>query len=94
MNIEETLQLIEALKQSGVTKFKSHEHEIVFSGVAEVRSNKDVATAVATPVPVLTEEQAKKNEEATEKLKDLINTVKMSPEELADQIFPAGAGGF
>ena len=31
------------------------------------------------------------NKEATEKLKNLIGTLQMSPEDLADQIFPAGA---
>lgn len=34
---------------------------------------------------------APQNVEATEKLKNLINTVRMSPEELANQIFPDGA---
>jgi hypothetical protein len=87
LNLQETLALIEALKLSGVIRFKSHEHEIELSGKSE-------------PIQVhkkepLTEEQAKASADvtakATEQLKNMINTIQMSPEELANKIFPDGA---
>lgn len=87
MNLQETLALIEALKLSGVLRFKSHEHEIELSGKSE-------PTQVFKKEP-LTEEQAKASAEttakATEQLKNLINTINMSPEDLANKIFPDGA---
>lgn len=78
MNIQETLALIEALKASGVIKFKSQEHEIEFGNMP--------SQPKVNAIP-----DAPQNVEATEKLKNLINTVRMSPEELANQIFPDGA---
>jgi hypothetical protein len=78
LNFQETIALIDALKSSGVTKYKSSEHEIELSlGVVSVKKTE--------PVPDT------KSVEATEKLKNLINTISMSPEELADKMFPAGA---
>ena len=86
MNLQETLALLEALKASGVKRFKSFEHEIELSGKSE-------------PINVhkqpLTEEQAKASVDVTakanEQLKNLINTINMSPEELANKMFPDGA---
>lgn len=85
MNFAETVALIEALKAAGVTKFKSLEHEIAFGGTAQPSLQPDVPRGTME-VPPITE-----NKEATEKLKDLISTLRMSPEELANQIFPDGA---
>jgi len=82
MNFQETLELIKALKQAGASHFKSSDFEVTLS------------SEKASPAPViaqLTPEQTKATEEANEKLKDLINTMKMTPEQLADQIFPDGA---
>lgn len=83
MNFAETVALIEALKSAGVTRFKSLEHDISFGAVAKI----DVPRGtIETPeVPVI------ENKEATEKLKDLISTLRMSPEELANHVFPDGA---
>lgn len=81
MNLQETLLLIEALKASGVTKFKSLEHDIIFDGSVSIPIVKS-----KDPIELVVE-----NKEAAEKIKDLINTMKMSPEELANQIFPDGA---
>jgi hypothetical protein len=82
VNLQETLALIEALKASGITRFKSHEHEIELNPNSEVKVKKADA-----PTP----EQDKAAAEGTEKLKNLINTISMSPEELANKIFPDGA---
>jgi transcription initiation factor IIE alpha subunit len=81
LNIQETLALIEALKASGVIKFKSQEHEIEFN----------VNHTVNIKKPEVTQELPPETKEATEKLKNLINTISLSPEELANQIFPDGA---
>lgn len=81
MNLQETLALLEALKASGVTRFKSFEHEINLSGKGEI-------VQIKKPEP---EVDPQKVVEANEKLKNLMNTIKMSPEELANKIFPDGA---
>lgn len=84
MNLQETLALLEALKASGVKRFKSHEHEIELSG--------ETIPQIKKP---LTEQEAKVSAEATakatEQLKGLISTINMKPEELANVIFPDGA---
>lgn len=86
MNITETIALIEALRASGVLKFKSSEHDIELS-IFTTSPN------IARTTPKLTDEPINKEAEtvATEKLKNLINTINMSPEELANKIFPDGA---
>ena len=86
MNIQETLALIEALKAAGVTKFKSLEHDIVFNGEsahAPIKQFKPQTEVSPTPV--------QENFKATEQLKDLISTIKLSDEELANRLFPDGA---
>lgn len=85
MNLQETVALIEALRANGITRFKSHEHEIDLMGV-------EVSIKKKEPI---TEEQAKASAEvtakATEQLKNLIDTINMSPEDLANKMFPNGA---
>ncbi len=81
MNISETIALIEALKASGVVKFKSNEHEIEFDQ-SKSFIKKEKPHEEADPKVV---------EAANEKIKSMLNTIQMSPEELANQIFPDGA---
>ena len=82
MNLQETLALIETLKANGVTRFKSHEHEIdLVWGPAQAKK-------VELPQ---TPEQEKAIVQANEKLKTMMNTINMSPEELANKMFPDGA---
>jgi hypothetical protein len=81
LNLHETIALLEALRVSGVTRFKSHDFEIDLSGKIEAIQSKPIEP---TPDPA-------KIAEANEKLKNLMNTIKMSPEELANKIFPDGA---
>jgi len=84
MNLQETLSLIEALKSAGVTKFKSLEHDISFGG--EVVPHRTIEKPnVDKPVEVV------ENKEATEQLKGLINSLKMSDEDLLNKIMPDGA---
>lgn len=85
MNLTETLALIEALKANGVTKFKSRDLKIYFDGSSLIPSKSADVPRGTISEPVT------ENKEATEKLKDLISTLRMSPEELANQIFPDGA---
>lgn len=88
MNIAETLALIEALKNAGATHFKSQDLEVSLSG----GSVSYPGSAVHDPFPP-SPPRAHENKEATDKIKDLISTMKMSHEELVDKIFPDGAGG-
>ena len=81
MNLHETIALLEALRVSGVTRYKSHDLEIDLSGKFE-------PVQVKQPEPPA---DPQKIVEANEKLKNLMNTIKMSPEELANTIFPNGA---
>lgn len=84
MNLAETLALIEALKLAGVTKYKSFEHDIVFNeGASTVKIQGESLQPSDSPVV--------ENKEATEQIKDLTSTLRMSPEELANKIFPDGA---
>ncbi len=86
MNIQETIALIEALRSSGVLKFKSAEHEI------ELKVDVPHGTPQKTIIPPSLPSVDKESEVvATEKLKNLINTINMSPEELANKMFPDGA---
>lgn len=87
MNVQETLAIIEALKASGASHFKSQDFEITLGLVPQKLA------LTQQHIDQLTPEQVKATEQANEKIKDLINTMKMTPEQLADQIFPAGAGG-
>ncbi len=89
MNLQETLALLEALKSSGVTKFKSLEHDISFGG--DIGEKIGILPTASSDKPVDIPVESVENKEATEKLKSLINTLKMSDEELANQIFPDGA---
>ena len=82
MNLHETIALLEALRASGVTRFKSSEHEIDLSGKGEAIQVKKIEPS---------EDQTKVVAEANEKLKNLINTINMTPEELANKMFPNGA---
>lgn len=94
MNISETLQLIAALKAAGATHFKSVDMDVTFgaSPIATVTAPVKVDEVPVVTAPVAgTPVETVENKEATEKLKGLINTLSMSPEDLANQIFPAGA---
>jgi hypothetical protein len=82
MNVSETLAIIEALKASGATYFKSQDFEIRI----EPSSKKE---SIAKPKPQ--EEKSEAEVSASKKIADMINTINMSPEDLANQIFPDGA---
>lgn len=88
MNVSETLQLLQALKACGATRFESQDFKVHMGASAshEPLPNPPLPAelAPAQPVPV--------NEDATEKLKGLIETLKMDDTQLIDKIFPAGAG--
>jgi hypothetical protein len=93
MNAAEQLEVIKLLHAVGATHFKSHDFEIKLGsgdpGVVRAHvglTKQDVGqNPAAAPIS--------ENTEATEKLKDLIKTMSLSPEQLVDVVFPAGAGG-
>lgn len=91
MNFLETSELIKLLKASGATHFKSGDFEVHMGASYKSDRSEPSAKDVAHPVPE--KESAEiENPEATEKLKELIQTMSLSPEALVDKIFPAGAG--
>jgi hypothetical protein len=91
MNADETLRIIAALKACGATHFKSQDFEVsICASVPTAESATPpqvVGNAPIQPPPPV------ENTEATEKLKELIKTMSLPPEQLVDVIFPAGAGG-
>lgn len=88
MNHQERLELLAALSRAGVSHYKSHDLEIRLGpipkteGLAAWLSDK----SIETPAPAV------QDDGATEKLKGLIDTLKMDDASLLDKIFPAGAG--
>lgn len=95
MNLEETIALIECLKASGATHFKSRDFEVC------LRRRKGVISAAVKPhkriaPPPTIQEQAELpgvgNPVDTQKAKDLISALR-DPEKLINTIFPDGAGG-
>jgi hypothetical protein len=85
MNVQETLELIAVLRASGVVKFKSLEHDIVFADAKSLPASPIQKASISSDSPT------PENPEATAKARELINLAKMTPEELANQIFPDGA---
>lgn len=87
MNVNETLQIINALKNCGATHFKSQDFEIHMGNAAKLEQRLDpppvVDTAQSQPSP--------QNEAATQKAQDLINILKLPPDQLVNHIFPDGA---
>lgn len=82
MNIQETLALIEGLKQAGAKHFKSADFEITLEHSQGSPIPKE---QIQDPIIPATE-----NKEATEKIKDLIGTLNMTDTELAEKMFPDG----
>lgn len=91
MTLAETVELLRALREAGVRRFKSRDLEIEFSGVAASQASQISPPSQTTPrVPEVTMAE---NKEATERLKDLIRTLKMSDSDLINAMFPVGPEG-
>jgi hypothetical protein len=82
MNIQETIALIEALRAAGVTRFKSQEHDIVLDGEPKPIQIPKVDPINPSPVESPAESDAK------QKIKDMIKTLNMNPDEMARAMFP------
>jgi hypothetical protein len=92
MNHQERMELLGALSRAGVNFYKSQDLEVHFER-PKLQSEKSgleawlpEKSAEVPAVPIV------QNDDATEKLKDLINTMKLDDASLLDKIFPAGAG--
>lgn len=82
------MELLAALSRLGISHYKSHDLEIRLGGECQrelVAPEPLIGPSPNPPVPI-------QNEDATKKLTDLIETLKMNDESLVDKIFPAGAG--
>jgi hypothetical protein len=88
MNHQERIELLNALSRAGVQFYKSHDLEIRLGGECQRETHAPVPLSNQTVTPPAPHE----NDEATEKLKELIGTLKMDDAALVDKIFPAGAG--
>lgn len=94
MSHQELLALIKVLREAGVTSFSHGDIKITFS-VSPAQSvqtsgySQIVDNPSSKPAPEIPMSQAEL--EATKRIKEMIATIQASPEELANQIFPAGA---
>ena len=104
MNHQETLALLAALKSAGVSHFKSGDTDITLSATVAPTAPIFQTTGYASQTTPnyqglqtqgysASQSDPVVNEAATEKIKDLIETLKMDDASLLDKIFPAGAGG-
>lgn len=105
MNLQETLEILRELKRVGASHFKSQYFEVTLSSgeVPRIFSDPFISNAAPAPSvftgqhqqsgPVADPAPIVENKEATEKLKNLVDTLKMNDMDLIDKIFPAGAGG-
>lgn len=92
MNTQETLSLLDALRAAGATHFKSHDFEVTFGKAHDRATGSTQAPnppngANPDPGPAAVGE----NKEATEKLKALVETMKLDDVSLLNKIFPNGA---
>ncbi len=93
MNVNETLSILQALKGIGATHFKSQDFEVTLDKMHTLAVGSQGKAIDQTSSPsTVPDPDAQANAAATEKLKGLISTLNMSNEQLADKIFPAGAG--
>jgi hypothetical protein len=90
MNAAETLEMIKTLHAVGATHFKSHDFEIQLKSGAPIEQL--ISPAIVSVQAQQPAQPIPENTESTEKLKDLIKTMSLSPEQLVDVVFPAGAG--
>ena len=83
MNLQETIHLLDKLNSIGAKHFKSGDLEVSLGGEMVYPGIKEPAKP-PQPEPAYSPEN-------TEKAHQLLNLMKMSAEELANQIFPEGA---
>lgn len=94
MNLQETVELLSALKSSGAKYFKSNDFEVSFSSF--VIGSKD-QKPIIEPDTIELKSQPKIDPDsnfnpiATKQAEDLIDILKMKDEELVNKIFPAGS---
>jgi hypothetical protein len=92
MNHQERMELLGALSRAGVTYYKSHDLELKFGADPVARE----LAPIDPPKPQLPspiQPPVQENVDATKKLTELIETLKMDDASLLDKMFPAGAGG-
>ena len=95
MNAAETLEILRELQRAGATHFKSQDFEVTLHARSSsvVKAPEADTGTVHQPDAKEGYSAPQENKEATEKLKNLIDTLKLDDASLLDRIFPAGAGG-
>lgn len=89
MNLQETVTLIQALRAAGVKRFKSIEHEIDFEESDEFQLKKVEPLPTSIPVNAALEPlQQKAVDEANAKIKEMVSTMNLTAQQLADKMFP------
>jgi hypothetical protein len=88
MNSAETLELIKTLHFVGASHFKSNDFEITLD---KDPIKKEISFEPPSAQSDSAGAESAHNFEATEKIKELIKTMSMPPEQLMNVIFPDGA---
>lgn len=100
MNTQETLSLLDALRAAGATHFKSQDFEVSFGQSHNERTARDITKEVERRIAGDSSGEVHgacvasapiENKEATEKLKALVETMKLDDVSLLNKIFPNGA---
>ena len=87
MNLQETVELLHALKASGAKYFKSSDMEVRLGENSEPEILTMKPREPIRPAPI----EPKYDPVATKQTEDLIDLLKMKDEELVNKIFPAGS---
>lgn len=90
------MELLHALRETGALHFKSQDFEVSFTSVSEpivFQNNRthpspepQVSAPLDYPPPPV-------NQEAVGRVQSVMDTLKLKDEELANALFPDGAGG-
>ena len=92
MDFQQTVALIELLRASGVKRFKSLEHEIDFSDNSDdFKVQKVKPLPSPAPNAAVAPIEQKAIDEANAKIKDMLATLNMTPQQMADKMYPEAA---
>jgi hypothetical protein len=88
MNLQETVSLVQALRAAGVKRFKSIEHEIDFEESDEFQVKKLEPLPPTPTNSAIDPIQQKAIDEANSKIKEMVSTMNLTAQQLADKMFP------
>jgi hypothetical protein len=94
MGHRELMELVAALRANNVSKFTYRELTVMFSDTpsfVQVAPGQPVTFGTMPNAPIPTPSAPIGNQAATERIQELIDTLKLKDDELVNKIFPEGA---